>query len=179
MKNRLTQIYTKTGDAGKTSLANGKKLSKTELIFNAIGTIDELNSVLGLIISFSKNKKMNKILLEVQNNLFNIGAELALQDKMFIQQSKVKDLENLIDLFNEGLPPLKEFILPGGGKEASFCHLARTICRRAERHLFILHKKNPINQETLSYINRLSDFLFVAARIFNKEKNKDDIFWQM
>jgi cob(I)alamin adenosyltransferase len=179
MKNRLTQIYTKTGDAGKTSLANGKKLSKTEMIFDAIGTIDELNSTLGIIIAFSKDKKINKIVLEVQNNLFNIGGELALQDKMLIHQSQVKDLEKLIDFFNKDLPPLKEFILPGGSKEASFCHLARTICRRSERHLFMLHKKNSINPETLSYINRLSDFLFVVARIFNKKNGKDDIFWQI
>lgn len=175
---RLSKIYTRTGDDGKTSLGDKKRLPKYHLRIKAIGTLDELNSMLGLVISFGINtSEIEVALLRIQQDLFNLGGELCPPYAMAIQPKKITQLENEIDRWNEELPPLKEFILPGGNPKSATCHVARTICRRAERSLVKLYETEPFNPEVLRYINRLSDVLFVAARILAKETHSIELQW--
>lgn len=181
----LTRIYTRGGDKGKTSLGNGTRILKSSLRIEAIGVIDEANATLGLLRSFlQKDTPYIPFLEEVQNDLFDIGADLCIPStnsiegsKVELTQDKISILENWIDMLNEELLPLTSFVLPGGSIEAAFCHLARTTIRRAERILVHLSQKEPINPLIISYLNRLSDFLFVLGRILNN-KGKDDILWK-
>lgn len=175
MVNRLTQIYTKTGDEGKTGLGDGTRTEKFSIRIECLGSVDELNSVIGLILT--ENVSQKAILNKIQHDLFDIGGELSIPAYKKIDSKKVNFLENELDKMNKTLP-LKDFILPGGSRAASYAHLARTVCRRVERNLFLLKSKEEVNKNSLKYINRLSDFLFVLARHINKEDNYNDILWQ-
>ena len=176
MVNRLTQINTKTGDEGKTGLGDGTRVPKFSTRIECLGSVDELNSIIGLILT--ENVSQTSILKKIQHDLFDIGGELSIPNYKKIDLKKVNFLEQELDRMNNILPPLKDFILPGGSKASSYCHLGRTVCRRVERSLFLLNDKEEVNKNALKYINRLSDFLFVLARYINKENNIDDILWQ-
>ena len=177
MGNRLSSIYTKTGDDGTTGLADGERVDKTSARIQAMGEIDELNSLLGLVIAIGVPDDFSGYLLNVQHRLFDIGGELAVPGNAVISPETVIKLEELIDTYNEELPALKEFILPGGSTVASTCHLARSVCRRVERRLVEMSRNDYLNPETLRYINRLSDLLFVFARALNQSKGGREIFW--
>ena len=174
MSNRLTKIYTRTGDDGTTGLANSNRIDKFNTRIEAMGEIDELNSLIGVLVASELAKDISGYLLNIQHKLFDIGAELAIPENSLTSPDCVKRLEDLIDSYNNELPVLKEFILPGGSMPASLCHLARTVCRRAERTLVKLARNESFNSETLRYINRLSDLLFVFARTLNQSgKDKE------
>ncbi len=177
MSYRLTKIYTRKGDDGTTSLDTRNRIAKNAARIEAIGDIDELNSVIGMVIAFDQQSKISHALHPIQQTLFDLGGELALPDRIAIHAEKTTELEQWIDEWNAMLPPLKEFILPGGTPASATCHLARTVCRRAERSLVTLQEKEKINSEMLRYINRLSDVLFVAARILAKEAGEKEILW--
>jgi len=176
MANRLTKIYTRTGDDGSTGMADGSRVDKDSSVINAIGDVDELNSQLAVLVCHSPDCFVDAI-KTIQNELFNAGAELTMNQAM-VKQASVEWLERSLDELNQSLTPRKEFILPGGGLASSHCHVARTICRRAERSLVTLNRTNPVTAELLSYINRLSDYLFVLARAISKESGKDETYWQ-
>jgi cob(I)alamin adenosyltransferase len=176
MVNRLTKIYTRTGDDGSTGMADGSRVAKDALLVHVIGEVDELNSQLAVVACHATDDFSESIKV-IQNELFNIGAELTLGQAM-LKQENINWLENNLDELNLSLTPLKEFILPGGGLAASHCHVARAICRRAERSLVSLNKQNELNGYLLAYINRLSDYLFVLARAISKEQGEDEIYWQ-
>lgn len=175
---RLSKIYTRKGDKGTTSLDGRTRLPKDHDRVNALGNIDELNSAIGLVLSFTSENDIKKILIEIQQNLFNLGGELCPPFHLVIDAEKVTELENILDTWNKQLPPLKEFLLPGGPPSAAACHLARTICRRAERSLVTLNKNETLNPEILRYMNRLSDVLFVAARILAKDAGAAEEMWE-
>lgn len=178
------RIYTKGGDKGKTSLANGQRVSKNDLRIKSYGTVDELNSLLGLSLPFIENEKIKKLILKIQNDLFELGADLATPldyDKLPIKRiddAFITFLEKIIDHYDAKLPQLHYFILPGGSLAASYMHYARTICRRAEREVVELMQNENINNNILIYLNRLSDLLFVLARFCNKIDFTDEIQWQ-
>jgi cob(I)alamin adenosyltransferase len=176
MANRLTKIYTRTGDDGSTGMADGSRVAKDDLLVHAIGEVDELNSQLAVLLCHAPAAFVKDI-QKVQNELFNVGAELAMNQHI-IEQGSVDVLEQSLDVLNESLPPLKEFILPGGGLAASHCHVARATCRRAERSLVSLNKKSALNNFLMAYINRLSDYLFVLARAISKQQDVGEIYWQ-
>lgn len=175
---RLTKIYTKTGDKGTTRLGEGTQVRKDHIRIEAYGTIDECNSAIGIVLTQTLPKIIEETLTTVQHKLFDLGGELCLPGQSIVLSDDVVFLEKAIDDLNQNLPPLKNFILPGGGMGASFCHLARTICRRAERVLVTLHQKEPVNEQTLKYLNRLSDYLFVAARAIAKQEGKNEVLWE-
>ena len=178
MGNRFSKIYTRTGDQGKTGLADGSRIDKFHSRIESLGNIDELNSIIGIILT-EKIPDNKKILLEkVQHDLFDIGGELSIPGHIVIDDRKIDFLEKILDEMNNELEPLKEFILPGGTKISSYCHLARTVCRRVERNLFKLAQTDKVNEASLKYINRLSDMLFVLARFLNKINQFNDIFWK-
>jgi len=176
MGNRLTKIYTRTGDKGETGLSGGVRVAKDSVLIRAIGDIDELNSLLGLLASKTPGDISSDVKV-IQNDLFNVGGELS-SSQTLIKQESINWLEKRLDKLNDDLPPLKEFILPGGGEAACLCHLARTVCRRAERQLVAANREQPINPELLAYINRLSDLLFVMARSITKRMNEEEVYWQ-
>ena len=177
MGNRLSKIYTRTGDKGTTGLSDGSRVSKSGIRVATMGDIDELNSIIGIILAHELDTTTSETLTEIQHHLFNAGGELSLPGHLMIQDSHVKYLENQLDELNQQLEPLKEFILPGGNIAAAYCHLARTVCRRAERNLVLLNDRETISNTLLQYINRLSDFLFVMARHINKQKGQPDTLW--
>ena len=177
MGNRLSKIYTRTGDDGTTDLGNGERIDKTNIRIDVMGDIDELNSLIGVLGSSGVIDNVSSHLLDIQHRLFDIGGELAIPGSAVINSIHVDSLEKIIDTYNEDLPALKEFILPGGSLSASICHLARSVCRRAERNLVAISRNEYINPESLRYINRLSDLLFVLARVLNQEKGGKEIFW--
>ncbi len=177
MSNRLTKIYTRKGDDGSTEISNRKRIDKSNIRINAMGDIDELNSILGLLRANNISSDVSGYLLNIQHRLFDIGAELAIPGNAVISPESVKKLESLIDRYNADLPELKEFVLPGGSIAASICHVARTVCRRSERTLVLLARNESFNTETLRYINRLSDLLFVLARTLNKMSNTKEVLW--
>ncbi len=177
------KIYTRTGDDGSTSLFAGGRVGKDDVRVEAYGTVDELNSVLGIVRAVSKNDEISEIVKEIQNLLFTLGADLAtpLESENArikrISKEDVENIERLIDKIDEKLEPLRSFILPGGTLVASFLHLARAVCRRAERRIVYLSKKEKINSQIIPFINRLSDLLFMLARYANKIEKVDDIKW--
>ena len=180
---KIDKIYTRGGDKGNTSLGDGTRLSKTSLRINAIGDVDEANSFIGLArTTLPADHHVSNILSRVQNDLFDLGADLALPGedvsggKLRIKEKQVTRLETEIDTLNENLSPLKSFILPGGSEAAAKIHIARAITRRAERSAIALAEKETVNQFTLQYLNRLSDLLFVSARTQN-DLGKDDVLW--
>jgi cob(I)alamin adenosyltransferase len=175
MANRLTKIYTRTGDAGDTGLADGSRISKQSARVQAMGDVDELNSMLGLLVCKLHTQAHINLVQSIQNELFNLGAELSTNHR-FITAEHARLLEQQLDEMNAALPPLKEFILPGGDEAAALCHIARTVCRRAERGLVALGDE--VEAEVLAYINRLSDLLFVLARDINRERGREDVLWQ-
>lgn len=178
MRYRLTKIYTKTGDKGQTRLGDGSRVSKDNIRIEAYGTVDECNSAIGMVLSQTLPEAVQEALTTVQHRLFDLGGELSIPGQSIISSNDVVCLEKTIDALNQHLPPLTEFVLPQGGISASFCHLARTICRRAERVLVTLHHQEPVNMQTLKYLNRLSDYLFVAARALAKHEGKDEVLWK-
>jgi len=178
MGNRLSKLYTRTGDDGTSGLSGGTRIPKNHERMVAMGTVDELNSVIGLLICKLDDHDLQQMFIEIQHDLFNIGGEISMPGHTFIKPEKIIGLENKIDLFNESVEPLKEFILPGGSEAASVCHMARSIARRAERDVISLHLKEAVPEATRQYLNRLSDLLFVAARIINKQLGQSDVLWK-
>lgn len=177
------KIYTRAGDSGKTVLKNGKKVFKSDLILETYGTVDELNSTLGIVIANTKEKDLQNQLLKIQMDLFEIGNHLseAKTDKnleLFLKR-RVKNFEETIDKMTKSLNKIEHFILPGGGKTSSFLHLARTICRRAERRVVEFSKKEKVNKEVIVYLNRLSDLLFTMARFTNKIDKEKEVIWKI
>lgn len=182
------KIYTKTGDKGDTGLIDGSRISKSDLRIIAYGVVDEANSHIGLIISnIEKNSifdDVKKILLNVQQDLFVLGAELAnpntlKDDNILVKTEMISTIEKYIDKFESELAPLSNFILPGGSIESSLLHICRTVVRRAEISAVALAKKQKINQEILTYLNRISDLFFVLARVTNKRQKHNDIPWKL
>ena len=178
MGHRLSKIYTRTGDEGKTGLGDGSRVSKDDLRVEAFGTVDELNSAIGIVLAFDPPQAIGSCLLEIQHDLFNLGGELCIPGHTIIVAADIARLEERLDSFNIHLPPLKEFILPGGSKAASLCHMARTICRRAERRVVSLMRNEAVNPELLCYLNRLSDFLFVIARVLARSDGGSEVLWR-
>ena len=181
MGNRLSKLYTRTGDDGTSGLSGGTRVAKNHPRIIAMGSIDELNSVIGLMICKLRNSQasdLSDFYLKVQHDLFNIGGEISMPGQSFIADHKIEQLEEKIDLFNESVQPLKDFILPGGCEAAAICHIARATARRAERDLVSLHQSEPVNSTTLRYVNRLSDLLFASARIINQRHDETDILWK-
>ena len=179
MGNRLTKLYTKTGDDGTTGLGDGSRTSKDSPRIEAVGTIDELNSWIGLLLAeLPADEPLIEPLTEIQHRLFDLGGELAVPGFQLIQSQMVSDLEILCDQLNEELPPLKEFILPGGSTSAGLCHMARAVARRAERVIVTLSKDENIGDDLKRYINRLSDVLFVMARQLARRDGGQEVFWK-
>ncbi len=177
MGHRLSKIYTRTGDDGSTGLGDGSRVGKASERIDAIGELDELNSVLGLLLGHALPPALAGTVLDVQHDLFDLGGELAIPGTALVGPDHVARLERAIDALNASLPPLKEFILPGGGPAAAACHLARAVCRRAERALLRLHAAQAVNAAALAYVNRLSDLLFVAARTIAREAGSGEVLW--
>ncbi len=178
MANRLSKIYTRTGDDGTTGLGDGTRVAKDSLRVDAMGDVDELNSVVGLILTEAVPDILVDTLTQIQHDLFNLGGEICIPNYVILSQANIDNLEEAIDTLNDELEPLKEFILPGGTKAAGYCHLARTVCRRAERKLITLARDEKVTAVSLKYLNRLSDLLFVLCRIINKEAGVPDVLWQ-
>ncbi len=178
MGKRLSKIYTRTGDKGTTGLGDGSRVRKDHLRVEAFGTVDELNSVVGLVLAAKLPIHIQSILNRVQHELFDLGGELCMPGTKLIPDRYIDGLEADLDKLNENLPPLQDFILPGGGSEsAARCHLARTVCRRAERRVVALARDEDVNQATIRYLNRLSDFLFVAARVMVRADGGSEVLW--
>ena len=178
MGNRLSKIYTRTGDKGNTGLGDGSRVDKDHIRIEAIGTVDELNSIIGMVLAYDIPKEISNSLNKVQHHLFDLGGELSIPGHIALDESYITYLETTLDSFNEDLPMLKEFILPAGGKATSACHLARTVCRRAERRVVTLAKDESISPFSISYLNRLSDLLFVIARVLARNENGSEVLWQ-
>jgi len=175
--NRLTRIYTRTGDAGSTGLANGSRVDKSSPRIEVIGDVDELNSLVGMLAAEDLPAEIISHLQAIQHILFDLGGELALGADA-IGAARVEMIEELIDRYNGQLPPLREFILPGGNRAGALGHLARAVCRRAERNLVRLGREERINMHTLAYLNRLSDLLFVLARVLARRDGGQEIYWK-
>ncbi|WP_313346928.1 cob(I)yrinic acid a,c-diamide adenosyltransferase [Stenotrophomonas sp.] len=178
MGNRLSRIYTRTGDDGTTGLGDGSRVPKDALRVNAFGTVDEANSALGVLLAVALPDDVRALLTTVQHQLFDLGGELCIPGHAAIQAADVAALERQLDQYNADLPDLKEFILPAGGEAAARCHLARTIVRRAERETVSLARHEPVRAEALHYLNRLSDLLFVLARVLARADGHGEVLWQ-
>jgi cob(I)alamin adenosyltransferase len=179
MGHRLSKIYTRTGDDGTTGLANGERVDKADSRVQAFGDVDETNSALGLLLAEPcVPSSVRASLTRIQNELFEIGAELSLPGYRKITAAHVRQLEHDLDELNATLPPLEEFVLPGGTHAAATCHLARTICRRAERSAWAASKLTPLNADLMRYLNRLSDLLFVMARYLARQNGGQETLWQ-
>ncbi len=178
---KLNKIYTKTGDGGDTALGDGERVLKDSLRVSAYGNVDELNASIGIITLYA-NTELKRKLKNIQNDLFDIGADLCVpiseknKDRLRLSKNQIETLELEIDKMNSILEPLNSFVLPGGCRSATFLHMARTICRRAERSVVSLKSNEEINDNTLIYLNRLSDWLFVASRVENQE-NSSEVLW--
>ena len=178
MGQRLTQIATRTGDDGTTGLGDGSRVSKSDLRIEALGAVDELNCTLGRILAAEVPHEVRQCLGRVQHDLFEVGAELSLPGQVRIKEEHVARLETELDAFNENLPPLKEFILPGGTPVAADAHFARAVCRRVERTLVALGKHEKTGEDSRRDVNRLSDLLFVLTRVLNRAGGRDDVYWR-
>ncbi len=179
MGNRLSKIYTRTGDDGTTGLGDGSRVPKDSPRVEAYGTVDELNSVLGVLLALpALPPAVSATLTEVQHELFDLGGELCIPGHTAISAAQVTRLEAQLDGFNAQLPALKEFILPGGGPAAAACHLARTVARRAERRVLTLARAERVSPEVLKYLNRLSDLLFVIARVLARHERGTEVLWR-
>lgn len=178
MGHRLSKIYTRTGDKGDTGLGDGTRIDKDHIRVEAYGTTDELNSVIGMILAYKIPDDIKICLNKVQHHLFDLGSELSVPGRTALNDGYITYLENTLDNFNSDLPYLKEFILPAGGLATSACHLARTVCRRAERRVVTLAKDETISPFSIKYLNRLSDLLFVIARVLARHENGSEVLWQ-
>lgn len=177
MGHRLSKIYTRTGDQGTTGLSDGSRVDKDHARVEAMGDVDELNSFIGVLLTHTVPDVVRLALTDVQNDLFNLGGELSIPGASMMNADDATRLEQSLDVFNAELTPLKEFILPGGAATAALCHVARSVCRRAERRVVTLTKSDPVNPHTAIYLNRLSDLLFVTARYLNKTANAAEVLW--
>jgi len=179
MGNRLSKIYTRTGDDGTTGLGDGGRIAKDDPRVEAYGTVDELNSAVGVILAVPQlPPAIAECLTEVQHDLFDLGGELCIPGHKIIGPEHITRLEQTLDGFNDALPPLKEFILPGGGPATAACHLARAIARRAERRVCTLARAEKVSAESLPYLNRLSDLLFVIARVLARHERGAEVLWR-
>jgi cob(I)alamin adenosyltransferase len=179
MGNRLSKIYTRTGDDGTTGLGDGSRTPKDSVRVEAYGTVDELNSAVGVLLAVPNvPQPVAERLTEVQHELFDLGGELCIPGHHVITAEHVARLEKSLDAFNDALPPLKEFILPGGGPAAAACHLARAIARRAERRVCTLARAESVSPEVAKYLNRLSDLLFVLARVLARHERGAEVLWR-
>ena len=178
MGHRLTRIYTRTGDEGTTGLGDGSRTGKDSPRVNALGDIDETNSVIGLLLCEELPDDVRTLLIGVQHDLFDLGGELSIPGAQLLAENGPTQLEAAIDRYNAQLAPLKEFILPGGSRAAALAHLARTVCRRAERAVVALAQDENVSATGRRYLNRLSDLLFVLARHLNRESGCGDVLWQ-
>ena len=179
---RLTKIYTRGGDRGETSLGDGSRVSKLDCRIGAFGTVDELNSALGVVLTGELPEAMREPLVRVQNELFDVGADLSVPwgvaDRLRVEQGMVDRLEELCDTFNAALPELRSFVLPGGTEAAARLHVARTVCRRAEREVLLGSQEVELNPLVLVYLNRLSDLLFILARAANAAAGAEEPLWR-
>lgn len=178
MGHRLSKIYTRTGDAGSTGLGDGTRVPKTHARIEAYGAVDEANSAIGMALAASIPDDVARVLTRVQHELFDLGGELSVPGMRIISAEHVTRLEHDLDRLNEPLPPLKEFILPGGGPAAAACHVARTIARRAERRAWALAEHETVASEVPQYLNRLSDLLFVIARVLARHERGAEVLWK-
>lgn len=178
MGHRLSKITTRTGDAGDTGLGDGTRVAKHSPRIAALGDLDELNSAIGMVLAEDVPLQLAEALAEVQHDLFDIGGEVSIPGHSILREERVLSLETHLEAWNAGLPPLKEFILPGGSRAAAAAHLARTVCRRAERSLVALAQHEKVGEAARRYLNRLSDLLFVAARILNRHAGRGDVQWR-
>jgi cob(I)alamin adenosyltransferase len=178
MAHRLSKIATRTGDGGETGLGDGSRLSKDSARVCALGDIDELNSAIGLVLAEDVPQEMRDALSEVQQRLLDLGGEVSIPGHSILTAEGVAHLDERLEAWNAGLPPLKEFILPGGSRAAAAAHLARTICRRAERSLVALGRAERVSAPARQYLNRLSDLLFVAGRLLNRHAGREDVQWR-
>ncbi|HXF96980.1 MAG TPA: cob(I)yrinic acid a,c-diamide adenosyltransferase [Gaiellaceae bacterium] len=179
---RLTRIYTRAGDAGETSLGDGSRVSKLDARIAAFGAVDELNAALGAALAAGPPEEVRAVLERVQNELFDLGADLSVplerEGRLRVAQGQVDALERDCDRFNAGLPELRSFVLPGGGEAAARLHVARTVCRRAEREALAAARKHGVNPVALAYLNRLSDLLFILARAVNAAEGREEPLWR-
>jgi len=178
MAHRLSKITTRTGDAGETGLGDGSRVAKSAPRIHALGDVDELNSALGVVLAEEVPQGVRDALLRVQHDLFDLGGELCIPGHRMVRAEHVERLEALTAAQNAELAPLKEFILPGGSRAAAAAHLARTVCRRAERSVVALGETEAVSEPARQYLNRLSDLLFVLGRILNRAAGRDDVLWQ-
>jgi cob(I)alamin adenosyltransferase len=177
MGHRLSKIYTRTGDKGTTGLGDGSRVEKDHPRVEAYGTVDELNSHIGAVLAHQLPDDIRQCLEGVQHDLFDLGGEVCVPGHQTVMASYTERLEQQLDSFNANLPALKEFILPAGGHATAQCHIARTVCRRAERRLYSLSKLDKVSEQTLAYVNRLSDLLFVIARVIARYENGAEVLW--
>lgn len=179
MGNRLSKIYTRTGDDGSTGLGDGSRVAKDSVRVAAYGTVDEANSCLGVVLAQADTgADVVDCLTRVQHQLFDLGGELCIPGMALIQDGDIDALERDLDAFNEPLPALKDFILPGGGAAAAHCHVARTVVRRAERDVIALSRVEPVRPQAIRYLNRLSDLLFVIARVLARRSGAGEVIWE-
>ncbi len=178
MGKRLSKIYTRTGDDGTTGLGDGTRVPKDHLRIIAIGAVDELNSAIGLVLAHDVMKPVAECLLAAQHDLFELGGELSLPEMVLLPPARVQFLEQQLDLFNADLPALEEFILPGGGLASATCHVARSICRRAECEVISAASVHAVRADIVIYLNRLSDLLFVLARVLARRHSSGEVQWQ-
>jgi cob(I)alamin adenosyltransferase len=178
MGHRLSKITTRTGDAGDTGLGDGARVPKDSARIATLGDIDELNSAIGLILSEETPSEVRAVLEQVQHDLFDLGGEVSIPGHSLLTEQQVESLERSVEEWNSALSPLKEFILPGGSRAAAAAHLARTVCRRAERTLVALGRHEPVGEPARRYLNRLSDLLFVAGRSLNRAAGGGDVQWR-
>ena len=177
MGNRLSKIYTRTGDDGSTGLGDGSRVAKDSARVTAYGTVDEANSTLGLLLASDVPGDIRELLTAVQHQLFDLGGELCIPGHAAIHDADIERLEQHLDRYNDDLPPLKDFILPGGGEAAARCHVARTVVRRAERDTVTLARHDAVRPQAIRYLNRLSDLLFVLARVLARAGGHGEVLW--
>ena len=177
MGNRLSKIYTRTGDDGTTGLGDGTRVAKDSARVNAYGTVDEANSTIGLLLAAELPDGVRELLTRIQHQLFDLGGELCIPGHAAVFDADVDALEARLDHYNDDLPPLKDFILPGGGEAAARCHVARTVVRRAERETVALSRSEDIRPQAIRYLNRLSDLLFVLARVLARASGHGEVIW--
>ena len=177
MGNRLSKIYTRTGDDGTTGLGDGSRVAKDSLRVEAYGTVDEANSCIGLVLASEVPEDVRTLLTSVQHQMFDLGGELCIPGHAAIDDEDVERLEQHLDRYNDDLPPLKDFILPGGGEAAARCHIARTVVRRAERETVALSRVETVRPQAIRYLNRLSDLLFVLSRVLARSSGHGEVLW--
>jgi cob(I)alamin adenosyltransferase len=176
--NRLSKIYTRTGDDGTTGLGDGTRVAKDSARVAAYGTVDELNSSIGVVLAQELPAPVREVLTQIQHDLFDLGGELCIPGMVMVHDADIERLETTLDGFNADLPALKDFILPGGGMAAATAHVARTVCRRAEREVVSLAGQETVRPQAVRYLNRLSDLLFVIARVLARASGHGEVLWQ-